>query len=599
MQIASRVQLIDAEDIANSGATDLVQLLRKEANLYFRSTSGNSAQSEVSMGGFGENSGQRVLILLDGHRLNTADLGQINWLSIPLGLIESVEVIQGGQSALYGNNAAGGVIKINTRRPTDQLAGQAQVSVGSFDSYNGRFALTGAKGGLGYSVHAEHDETDGYRENSQFEADAAGLKLEWNSGDWFSAFVSFNAVESEYGLPGPLNRAEVAEDYNQSTEEDNYGEEKTIYTRSGVGICLNDHFSLGLSGAYVSKDVYALYLDPFFSETKTNYDLYSLNPTLRYEDEALTVSVGLDYFKDEIDVRASYGDTDFERDTMAAYASLSLNLNEDLIFTSSARVSRAQTDGVQSGIELDEVDDEQVAWSIGLVQQLGSNARIYTTARRFFRYASTDELIQYLPPFYNPSTNLNLDAEHGHELEVGSDWVYGNLSLGGRIFYQWMNDEIIYDGGSGNINLDQTRRFGGDLDAKYVFFECLSMSFNYTWVQAMFKGGDYDGSEVPLVPEHKFRLEIDYRLSEAISCTFGASYTDDSNVGGDFVNKARSLDDHILFNVGARYVMNENVEFFISVDNLFDKEYISTAFGPDALYPGVGRSGRVGLLYKF
>jgi outer membrane receptor protein involved in Fe transport len=115
----------------------------------------------------------------------------------------------------------------------------------------------------------------------------------------------------------------------------------------------------------------------------------------------------------------------------------------------------------------------------------------------------------------------------------------------------------------------------------------------------MFKGGDYDGSEVPLVPEHKFRLEIDYRLSEAISCSFGASYTDDSNVGGDFVNKARSLDDHILFNVGARYVMNENVEFFISVDNLFDKEYISTAFGPDALYPGVGRSGRVGLLYKF
>ena len=42
MQIASRVQLINAEDITNSGATDLVQLLRKEANLHFRSTSGNS-----------------------------------------------------------------------------------------------------------------------------------------------------------------------------------------------------------------------------------------------------------------------------------------------------------------------------------------------------------------------------------------------------------------------------------------------------------------------------------------------------------------------------------------------------------------------------
>ena len=64
MQIASRVQLIDVEDIANSGATDLVQLLQDKANLHFTSTSGNTAQSQVSMGGYGENSGQRVLVLL-------------------------------------------------------------------------------------------------------------------------------------------------------------------------------------------------------------------------------------------------------------------------------------------------------------------------------------------------------------------------------------------------------------------------------------------------------------------------------------------------------------------------------------------------------
>ena len=82
MEMPARVQLIDRVTIEDSGATDLVELLSQEANLHFRSTSGNSALSEISLGGFGEGSGQRVLILLDGHRLNTADLGQINWLSI-------------------------------------------------------------------------------------------------------------------------------------------------------------------------------------------------------------------------------------------------------------------------------------------------------------------------------------------------------------------------------------------------------------------------------------------------------------------------------------------------------------------------------------
>ena len=111
-------------------------------------------------------------------------------------VVESVEVIRGGQSALYGNNAVGGVIKINTRRPSEELSGQVQTSLGSFDSYNGRFALTGVKGAFGYSLHAERDETDGYRENSQYKADGAGLKLDWTPSNWFTTYGSLTRVRS-------------------------------------------------------------------------------------------------------------------------------------------------------------------------------------------------------------------------------------------------------------------------------------------------------------------------------------------------------------------------------------------------------------------
>ena len=75
--LPARIQVIDQTDIEQSGAVDLVELLRREANLQVRSTSGNSARSEVSLGGFGENASQRTLILLDGHRLNANDLSQI------------------------------------------------------------------------------------------------------------------------------------------------------------------------------------------------------------------------------------------------------------------------------------------------------------------------------------------------------------------------------------------------------------------------------------------------------------------------------------------------------------------------------------------
>ena len=116
-KLAARVQVIDQTDIQKSGSIDLVNVLRKQANLQVRSTTGNVARAEVSMGGFGENGQLRTLVILDGHRLNAIDMSAIDWYSIPLALVDSIEVIRGGHSGTYGNHAVGGVIKINTKLP--------------------------------------------------------------------------------------------------------------------------------------------------------------------------------------------------------------------------------------------------------------------------------------------------------------------------------------------------------------------------------------------------------------------------------------------------------------------------------------------------
>lgn len=602
MEIASRVQVIDQKAIEKSGATNLVDLLKSNANLHFRSTSGNVARSEISMGGFGENSGQRVLILLDGHRLNTADQGQINWLSIPIGLVESVEVIRGGQSALYGNNAVGGVIKINTRRPSEVLSGQAQASLGSFDSYNGRVALTGSEGSLGFSLHAEHDATEGYRENSQYEAEGGGLRLDWNPTRPLSFYGSFSAVSSEHGLPGPLTRAELEADRRQSTEPENRGLEDAYYFRGGAAYCIGDLWTLALDSAYTQRELFSDFVSSA-SSVEQDYEIISVSPSLTFDDGRLTAVLGLDYYDDGVDaVSVFFGVTpfDYQRQTLAGYASLSYDLGEAWILTASARYEEAETTGHFGGVDLGDVKEDAVSWSLGLIRTFDSQARVYGSVRQFYRYPATDEVLIFFPVLaFSP----DLNPERGHEFEWGGDIIWDALTLGGRVYWMQMEDEVAFDPGIGlfgaNTNLDDTERFGIDLNLSYAFTPDLTFDLAYSWVQAEIQDGDYAESELPLVPAHKLRLGVEYRSGQGWILAAGASYTADLYIGGDFNNEQKALGDYVLYDLNVRYQIREGLEVFVVVENLSDEEYVSTAFNPDALYPGTGRSGRIGLTWKF
>jgi iron complex outermembrane receptor protein len=611
MQIASRVQLIDVKDIANSGATDLVQLLRKETNLHFRSTSGNSVQSEISMGGFGENSGQRVLILLDGHRLNTADIGKINWLSIPLGLIESVEVIQGGQSALYGNNAIGGVIKITTRKPNDTVSGVFTGSVGSFDAYSGRATVSGRVGNFGYMVYAEHNETDGYRENSEYEGRGAGFKLDWSHENYLNAYLSLSGVESEYGLPGDLSRMDYEEDPRQSDEPDNNGEDDSLYARGGVEIGLGESVKLSLDAGYTERDVSTDFVS-IFTVIEQEYTIYSFLPAITYEKNGFIAVAGLDYYDDSVGgsnistFPGFEGVTPFiyERENLGGYLSAKVPLSENTNVSVSFRVEESETTGEFGGSSLNSTEEEQHAWSFGLNHILSDSARLYGAVRRFYRYPATDELFVFGPP---PSFNAELEPEWGHQFEVGADWSSGDLTLGGRLYHQQMHDEMVLNvflGAVGeNVNLDETSRWGADFSASYALTKSVDLSLQCSWVDAKIVGGDFDGSKVPLVSEYKARFVVDYRASESITITTGATFTHEAVIGSDFANALETLEEYILIDLSVRYKLNEHIEFFATVDNLFDEEYQSTGFanrvGTEGFYPGVGRSAKLGASIRF
>ena len=255
--LTARIQVIDQTDIKQSGAVDLVELLRREANLQVRSTSGNSARSTVSMGGFGENGGLRTLVLLDGHRLNAIDMSTINWYSIPLALVESIEVIRGGQSGTFGNHGIGGVIKINTKLPNLEPTGSLEASAGSFDTFSARGSYSQRISGIGLTIFGDRTESDGYRVNGDHKTDAGGLRLDWGNESDFRGYLSWSLSNTVFGFPGDLNASALLADRRQTNDPNNRGEERSSLGRVGLSYEINDAWSFENRLGYQDRDITA------------------------------------------------------------------------------------------------------------------------------------------------------------------------------------------------------------------------------------------------------------------------------------------------------------------------------------------------------
>ena len=114
--VPASTQNISSDAIEKSGLVSVPDVLRRHAGVNVRNTGLSPFTAELSMRGFGENSGQRVMVIVDGQRLNTLDLSFINWAQLPLENIENIEVMRGPQTAAYGNYAESGVVKITTKR---------------------------------------------------------------------------------------------------------------------------------------------------------------------------------------------------------------------------------------------------------------------------------------------------------------------------------------------------------------------------------------------------------------------------------------------------------------------------------------------------
>ncbi|WP_374526095.1 TonB-dependent receptor plug domain-containing protein [Sphingopyxis sp.] len=129
---------IGADRLQQSGSTNLTDILTGYPALVGSTTSGDTSGDDASIGEAGLNllnlrnlGTQRTLVLVDGRRHVSGSPGSqsVDINTIPSDLVERVEIVTGGASALYGADAVTGVVNFILKRDFEGLNARAQAGI--------------------------------------------------------------------------------------------------------------------------------------------------------------------------------------------------------------------------------------------------------------------------------------------------------------------------------------------------------------------------------------------------------------------------------------------------------------------------------------
>lgn len=620
--------IITSAELEEGGFTSVPDALGKRAGLHVRNYANNPNQASVDIRGFGENSHGRVLVLVNGRRINRPDLGPVNWSQIPIGNIDRIEVLRGAHTALYGDYAVGGVINIITRRGAEQPQTEASVMGGSYGFNSETISTSGDLGDIGYTAAIGHQSSDGYRDRSAYETWSGALSLEADPTDYLSSWLDYSFTGSEYELPGGLGEAQLQQDRRQAVNPDDDARDSFHNIGIGFGLSPNDAHEGTVDFGLSRKDIESN-MASWFSFNTWTIDTYSLSPKYVYKASPLKMenelTLGADATYDDVAVDL-YGDrahtsrngsSKVEKETLGFYVHDALHVLDNLVLsigarTESAKYSIEERDGT-GGLLQDTSDTHDVeAYNAGITYLPTEQVKLFARFDKLYRLPFLDEQITYQG--WGSGFNKNLQPESGKSYELGFDLAPSDdLDLKCTLFRMDMEDEIAYAvtnfltfEGS-NFNMDKTRHQGVELAGTWQALERLGFYANYTFQEVEFTSGANNGNEVPLVPKNLLSGGFDAALLDNLHFLTDVTFTDKQFAGSAVDNSAGTeLDSYTLVGISVRYThafKKAEMDLVAGIDNLFAEEYSPAAYGGFgsiyAYYPAPERTYKAGVTVRF
>jgi len=442
-RVTADVVVIDSERIRNSGADSVEDLLRREGGMQLSRSGGPGQNASVFIRG---GSSSSTVVLIDGVRVGSATLGQVEFESLSLAQIEHIEVLRGPGSSLYGADAVGGVIQIFTKRGEGDPRATAHAAVGGRRSYEIQAGVSGGQSGLDYALSLGREGSRGVsalRPGDQFgnyNPDDDGFHRDAMSAKLGYALAPGHRI----GLTASASRLDAQFDSSEFLPP-TFAQDNTPDFRNKL---VTDAIALDYRGVVAPNWTTSAIVAHNDDDLKSGGNLIERFRTRRDQltwQNALAVGseqqvvMALEYLTEKAHSDAYTEDA--RRNNTAAVIGYSGAFGAHVI---------------QADVRVDHnsVYGDNMTGRLGWSMEIADGLRVRALAGTTYRAPSFNEL--YFPGFGVAS----LTAEKGRSVELGLNWRRGDHSASATVYQNRVRDLINYEPDASLCPADPSYAFG-------------------------------------------------------------------------------------------------------------------------------------------
>jgi len=543
----SFISVITEEDIKNSSATNIIELLNANTSLGIASTGGVGSTPSYFLRGFAK---KYLKVTVDGLDISdpTGTQSETYLQDISIGDIKKIEILKSAQGSIHGSQAAGGLIAITTN---DGMYNKKQFSqkieYGSNNSmYSGTYYSSG-KNNYKLSVNSNVYHSDGISSG-----DVEGQNKENDAYNYANLTLKGQLKSEKNKISFVFRDSSSKSEYDNYNQTDNHDFSKNN-TQSGL---LQWEFVTNENINHIIK------YNPTRVNRRTagsyNSDQSSKKHTVEYLVQKTIADkhlIGLGAEHNNIKYKTS--NVMEKRESNAIFLQTQLQPSNKLLLDLSLRRDE------------DQLYDQHNSHRAQIGYDISKNLR--------FKLSNATG---YRPPSLYEGNNLRggvlkLKPEETTNSEIGFDYKNFNkqITFSGSYFTGNIDNEIAYYyGGYGDPEngyyqgVGKTKIQGYELLAKKYFDDKISALSSYT-----FTDSDKNSSSSPkgsLVPMHKFSTSLNYTINKNLNTNLSVTYQEKA-----YDTSMNELPAFTLLNSSINYKLNDNLISYFKFNNILNQDY--------------------------
>ena len=646
-EVPASIGVIDKRNIANTKPAHPSEIANQVPGVHINVTGGEGHMTSIRQP---ITTNAVYLYLEDGIPTRSTGFFNHNALyEVNVPQSDSIEIMKGPGTSLYGSDAIGGVINVITAAPPEGSESSVNIEAGSYGWYR-LLANTGnSDDDSGYLASLNLTSTDGWRNNTAYDRASGNLRFDnfLDNGASLKTIFSVTDVEQQTAGSSRLKR----NDYLNNPEF-NY---TPISYRNVQAVRLSTEYEKGDSNQSLTITPYlrhntmellpnwSLSYDPVVYETSND----SLGLLVKHRHNlssgkgAVITGADIDYSpghytQHEIsatktgDVYTSYTVGDIQYDYDVIYSSVSPYIHYEHVITSAMRL----TAGARYDIMQYEYDnklstlttgkhrrpaDTTVKFNhfspkLGLTYQVNKNLNTFINYRHAFRAPSNTQLFKQ----GQAVNTVGLSPIKVNSFETGlrgkSD---DDLSYTVSLYFMTKDDDILAfkkaDGTRETVNAGETSHKGIELGLNKKFTESIKVNIAASYAVHTYEDWkpnsttDYSGKEMESAPRTVTNTKLSYRPESLPNLVIEPEWVHLGNYWMDQAN-TQKYNGHDLLNIRTRYTLSKKSTIYARVMNVTDERYATAAsykaaaFGKPESFeysPGMPLSLYVGYTQKF